>query len=79
MTNTYIYKFLEEKNLLESEMPIDGHIGLTYEMLAEFITNQPTAIQDKIKSMLTRIDFANGDYKHYLHFLGTTMLKSIGY
>ena len=55
---------------------INGHIGLTYEMLIEFIESMPD-YHKEIRTMLVQIDFLNGDVFHYLNHLAEGMVASI--
>jgi hypothetical protein len=76
----YLTKLIEEKGKsLETEVHIEGHIGLTYENLVEFLDECPEAIQHQVRTTLVKIDFQNGDVFHYLDFLTKGMVKSMGY
>lgn len=75
----YLTTLIEEKGKsLDTELNIDGHIGLTYEMLVDFIESAPQ-YHAEIKNTLVKIDFMNGDVFHYLMHLANGMLKSMGY
>ena len=76
---TYLTNLITEKGVdLESEVGIDGHIGLTWQMLIDFIVETKDYHQ-QIRTMLVKIDFANGDVFHYLRHLAQGMVKAIGY
>ena len=75
----YLTTLIEEKgSSLDATLNIEGHIGLTYEMLFDFIEGM-TQYHTSIKSTLVKIDFANGDVFHYLNHLANGMVKSLGY
>ena len=76
---TYLTKLIEEKGRsLETEMIVEGHYGLTYEMLVDFIC-EAKDYHKQIRTTLVKIDFMNGDVFHYLNHLTIGMLKSLGY
>ena len=76
---TYLQNLITEKGVdLEDDMNIDGHIGLTYQMLIDFIAGAKQH-HKQIRSMLVKIDFANGDVFHYLRHLATGMVVACGY
>lgn len=75
----YLVDLIVEKGRdLDSEIGLDGHIGLTWEMLVDFICGCDSATQGQIRNMLVRIDFKNGDVFHYLAFLANGMVESLG-
>ena len=76
---TYLTRLIEEKGKsIDSEIQIEGHFGLTYEMLINFIENMPEH-HESIKTTLVKIDFMNGDVFHFLNHLTEGMLASVGY
>ena len=81
MTQTiteYLTALIEEKGKsLDTEIQVEGHIGLTYQNLVEFIEQVPAQMQNQIKDTLVKIDFHNGDVFHYLNHLGEGMAKQI--
>ena len=78
MTN-YLIKLIEEKGRQTTdEIVIEGHFGLTWNVLIEFIEGAPE-YHDQIRTMLVKIDFKNGDVFHYLTHLAQGMVKSWGY
>lgn len=77
---TYLTNLIEEKGKsLDTYIIIEGHIGLVYENLVEFLEGCPEAIQHQVRTTLVKIDFQNGDVFHYLDFLAKGMLKAAGY
>lgn len=75
----YLENLITEKGVsLETEIEIDGHIGLTYQMLVDYIVEMKP-YHKQIRDTLVIIDFKNGDVFHYLDYLTKGMLKAIGY
>lgn len=76
---TYIKTLFEEKGIdLDTTIDLEGHIGLTVEILFDFITNLNLSDM-KIKSIedtYRKIDFQNGDIMHYTKFLAKGMIQS---
>jgi len=73
---TYLTTLIEEKGRrITDAIDIKGHIGLTYEMLIEFIGSMPE-YHKQIRTTLVKIDFLNGDVFHYLHHLAEGMVAS---
>lgn len=81
MTQTitqYLTALIEEKGKsLDTEIKVEGHIGLTYQNLVEFIEQVPAQMQKQIRATLIKIDFHNGDVFHYLNHLGEGMAKQV--
>ena len=76
---TYLNNLITEKvQNLDSTINLDGHFGLTYEMLVDFICEAKN-YHSQIRTTLVKIDFANGDVFHYLNHLAEGMVKSLGY
>ncbi len=74
----YLITLIEEKGKsITDELVVEGHYGLTYEMLIDFIEEMPQ-YHKTIKTTLVKIDFANGDVFHYFDHLTKGMLKSLG-
>jgi len=77
----YLEILLEEKNissetnLLENE----GNLGLTIQMLIDFIYSMPANIRKQVENTFRKIDFMNGDVMNYINFLAKGMVKSSGY
>ena len=75
----YLITLITEKGHdIEEEIKIDGHFGLTWEMLIDYIETAPQH-HGEIRKMLVMIDFKNGDVFHYLTHLANGMLKALGY
>ena len=61
---------IKEKEVkLEDNINLEGHIGLTWQMLVDSISNMPESSQQKIRQTLVMIDFENGDVFLYLRHL----------
>lgn len=69
----WIDTLVEEKGIdTESMFEIEGASGtnmMPYGVVVEAIKSASTVEQDKIKAMLVKIDFCNGDVKHFLRHL----------
>ena len=75
----YLETLITEKGKsLDADLNIDGHIGLTYQMLVDFIV-EAKQYHKQIRATLVKIDFLNGDVFHYLNHLAEGMVKSLGY
>ena len=75
----YLTQLITEKGTdLEDTINLDGHIGLTYQMLVDFVCSVPE-YHKEIRKTLVKIDFANDDVFHYLKHLAQGMVKSLGY
>ena len=76
----YLEALITEKGTdLEAEIGIDGHIGLTWQMLVDFIVDQARDHHAEIRNTRVKIDFQNGDVFHYLRHLANGMLAACGY
>ena len=76
---TYLTTLIEEKGKsLDTCINLDGHFGLTYEMLIDYV-NGSTQYHNQIKTTLVKIDFLNGDVFHYLDYLAAGMVEALGY
>ncbi len=76
---TYLQNLITEKGrAIDDDLDIDGHIGLTYEMLIDFIMDCPEQHR-VIRTTLVKIDYCNGDVFHYLRHLANGMLAACGY
>ena len=74
---TYLVNLIEEKGRnLDDAIEIEGHFGLTYEMLVDFIVSLPQ-YHNQIQTTLVKIDFANGDVFHYLNHLAKGMVAAV--
>lgn len=75
----YLTTLIEEKGKsIENEIQLDGHFGLTYEMLIDYI-QEAKQYHSQIKTTLVKINFLNGDVFHYLDFLAKGMVEALGY
>lgn len=76
---TYLNNLITEKGKdLDSTINLEGHFGLTYKMLVDFIC-EAKEYHTQIRTTLVKIDFANGDVFNYLNHLANGMVKSLGY
>lgn len=75
---TYLTNLITEKGFSMNDcIELDGHFGLTYQMLVDFILSVPEH-HHAIRSTLVKIDFMNGDVFHYLNHLAAGMVASLG-
>ncbi len=75
----YLTDLITEKGRsMDDEIQIDGHFGLTWDMLADYVQTA-TEYHEQIRSTVVMIDFKNGDVFHYLKFLAEGMVASLGY
>jgi len=73
----YLKTLIEEKGRdLDDEIIIDGHIGLTYRMLVDYI-HEAKRYHRPIRNALVTIDFRNGDVFHYLDYLAKGMVENV--
>ena len=71
----YMETLIKEKEVkLEDNINLEGHIGLTWQMLVDSISNMPESSQQKIRQTLVMIDFENGDVFLYLRHLAYVFL-----
>ncbi|WP_417459085.1 hypothetical protein [Kordiimonas sp.] len=76
---TYLENLITEKGVeLEDCIDVEGHFGLTYQMLIDFIC-EVREYHATIRSTLVKIDFCNGDVFHYLKHLAEGMVAACGY
>lgn len=83
MSNTnphreYLKTFFEEKSLdtervFEVEAPLGTPNSIPVGVVIEHILIAPMEEQEKIASILRKIDFANGDVYHFLEHLATAL------
>jgi len=71
---TWLNTFLNEKQIdLEESFEVTGPSGVNlmhYENVVEAMHFAPASEQAQIKNTLVKIDFKNGDVKHFLRHLG---------
>lgn len=73
---TYLKNLITEKGTdLDTVIEIDGHFGVTYQMLIDFIVSVPE-YHATIRRTLVKIDFKNGDVFHYLNHLAHGMVQA---
>jgi hypothetical protein len=76
---TYLTTLIEEKGKsIETNIELNGHFGLTYGMLIDYIEGAKE-YHGQIKTTLVKIDFLNGDVFHYLDYLAAGMVEALGY
>ena len=78
---SYLETLITEKGTdLDADINLDGHIGLTWAMLVDFVSAPELKDHhNSIRSTLVKIDFCNGDVFHYLRHLAEGMVKALGY
>lgn len=75
---TYLTNLITEKGVsVDVDIKKEGHIGLTWRHLIEFIEVMPEQ-HEQIRTTLVKIDFMNGDVFHYLNFLIDAMINAKG-
>ncbi len=71
--NKWLNVLIEEKGIdLEDSFTVEGPSGVNYMQYVHVVAamqNAPIHEQMAIKSMLVKIDFRNGDIRHYLRHL----------
>jgi hypothetical protein len=76
---TYLTNLITEKgHSIDDHINLEGHFGLTWAMLIDFIEQTPE-YHKSIRTMLVKIDFRNGDVFHYLTHLAKGMVEACGY
>ena len=72
--------FFEEKELETMTWEIEDNKGnthiITNEIVVEHIQASPEEEQRKIKDILVKIDFANGDVNHFLNHLAKAIVNN---
>lgn len=80
--NKWFTTFLEEKNLSHQEWTIPGADGvdnfIDSDVVIEAIQNCSSLEQKKIKDMIVKIDFANGDVNDYFKHLAKGLIMTRG-
>lgn len=70
--NNWLDTLIEEKNIdLDEQFEVQGSMTnfMQYYNIVEAIKSASPAEQKAIKNMIVKIDFANGDVKHYFRHL----------
>ena len=74
---SYLTTLIEEKGReLTDTIELEGHIGLTYQMLVDFIETMPE-YHAQIRQTLVKIDVLNGDVFDFLNHLAEGMVASV--
>jgi hypothetical protein len=75
----YMTNLITEKgHSINADLDREGHIGLTYEHLIEFIVSMPTNVQIAVRDMCVMIDFHNGNVFDYFDYLINGMVEARG-
>jgi len=76
---TYLTNLITEKGTdLDTCISLEGHMGLTYQMLIDYIEGA-VEYHTQIRNTLVQIDFKNGDVFHYLDYLAAGMVAALGH
>ena len=68
--NNWLDTFISEKNIdVCREFDIAGHYGLNVQIVLEHIKVTSLKEKQQIKTILVKIDFANGDVYHFFEHL----------
>ena len=75
----FLTTLIQEKGAqTDDSMNIEGHIGLTYENLIEFVSQEGMSQHHAaITNTLVKIDFKNGDVFHFLNHLALGMIAAM--
>jgi len=77
--NSWFDTFLEEKNLRYTAWDIVDSNGNTHfidsDVVIDAIKNASTEEQRKIKEIIVKIDFRNGDVNHFLQHLAQGLIE----
>lgn len=69
----FLERFFEEKEIPFKEWELQDGDGRTHiinnKIVVSLVLGAPTAEQEKIGTILSKIDFLNGDVNHYLKHL----------
>lgn len=75
----YLSTLIEEKGAsVDDVIHIDGHFGMSWSMLIDFIENMPEH-HAAIRKALVTIDFKSGDIFYYLRHLACGMVDALDY
>jgi len=75
----YLTNLIEEKGFsTDDTINLEGHYGLTWNMLIDFIEQAPE-YHKTIRTTLVKIDYMNGDVFRYLTHLAKGMVEACGY
>jgi hypothetical protein len=75
-------RFLDEKSIPYASWEIPDQAGTTHfidsDVVVEHIKVAPDHEQSKIKDILVKIDFRNGDVNHFFKHLATGLVSQYG-
>lgn len=78
--NNWFQAFLEEKDLPYASWELTDNEGVTNfidsDVVIESIKNTSTTEQSKIKDILVKIDFMNGDVNHFFQHLASALVNA---
>lgn len=78
-TTKYLKTFFAEKNLPEVTFELIAKDGMTHympnEVVIEHIMIAPASEQEKIATVIRKIDFANGDVNDFLKHLAGALIE----
>lgn len=79
--NSWLDVFLEEKGIdLEQTFELTSSKGvynlMSYRVVVEHMKIANSTEQAAIKDMIVKIDFKNGDVRHFLRHLGQALVES---
>jgi hypothetical protein len=76
-TRRFLQLFFEEKQLAERIYDVTAPDGTLHmiptSVVIEAIDNAPAAEQEQIAGIVHKLDFANGDFHHFLRHLATAL------
>lgn len=75
---SFYRRMAEEKGILLDplEVEVDGLVHImNVDQVIQLIEHAPDHERKHIKNMFSKIDFMNGDLKHYIKFLATAFIK----
>ena len=80
--NNWFQTFLDEKSVPYASWKIQDETGTTNfidnDVVIEHIKIAPDHEQTKIRDILVKIDFQNGDVNHFLHYLAKGLVSQYG-
>jgi hypothetical protein len=76
-TRRYLQVFFQEKDLAEMIYDVTAPDGTAHmiptSVVIEAINGAPDAEQEQIAGIVRKLDFANGDFHHFLRHLATAL------
>ena len=77
MFNSWLDTFLDEKNIdMENIIEVEGSLGINYIPVSIVIDRMKETTSDeqkKIKDIIVKIDFNNGDIMHFITHLAKSL------